>query len=179
MNLCQQDNVSAFYFFLISKHLYFTFFFKLSTSILEVNWSKEKLWTYVTNNHWIFLYSVIYIHIYIHTTHIYIKDSTYTWLTTYMVYGTWGIPTSTNKMSLLFNMLSRLIIAFLPRSKDLDFMTAVTSFSDFGAPQNSLSLFPHLLSLSDGTGCHDLNFMNVEFEANFFTLLFHFHQEAL
>ena len=31
----------------------------------------------------------------------------------------------------------------------------------------------------DGTRCHDLNFLNAEFSANFFTLLFHVHQEAL
>ena len=31
--------------------------------------------------------------------------------------------------------------------------------------------------MNDGTGCHDLSFLNVEFQANFFTLLFHF-QEA-
>ena len=40
-------------------------------------------------------------------------------------------------MSLLFNMLSRLVIAFLPRNKHLlNFMAAVTICSDFGAPQN-------------------------------------------
>ena len=33
-------------------------------------------------------------------------------------------------MSLLFNMLSRLVIAFLPRSKYLNFMAAVTIRSD-------------------------------------------------
>ena len=38
-------------------------------------------------------------------------------------------------MSLLFNMLSRLVITFLPRSKRLNFMAAVTICSDFGAPQ--------------------------------------------
>ena len=37
-------------------------------------------------------------------------------------------------MSLLFNMLSRLVIAFLPRSMCLNFMAAVTICSDFGAP---------------------------------------------
>ena len=37
-------------------------------------------------------------------------------------------------MSLLFNMLSRLVITFLPRSKCLNFMVAVTICSDFGAP---------------------------------------------
>ena len=40
--------------------------------------------------------------------------------------------------SLLFNMLSRLVIAFLPRSKHLDFMAAVTICSDFGAQQNKV-----------------------------------------
>ena len=36
-------------------------------------------------------------------------------------------------MSLLFNTLSRFVIAFLPRSKCLHFMAAVTIHSDFGA----------------------------------------------
>ena len=36
-------------------------------------------------------------------------------------------------MSLLFNMLSRLIIAFLPRRKHLNFMATVTICNDFGA----------------------------------------------
>ena len=36
-------------------------------------------------------------------------------------------------MSLLFNMLSRLLIAFLPRSQRLNFMAALTIYSDFGA----------------------------------------------
>ena len=37
--------------------------------------------------------------------------------------------------SLLFNMLSRLVITFLPRSKCLNFMAAVIICSDFGAPK--------------------------------------------
>ena len=49
-------------------------------------------------------------------------------------------------MSLLLNMLSRLVITFLPRSKHLlifNFMAAVTIYSDFGAPPKlSLTLFP-------------------------------------
>ena len=40
--------------------------------------------------------------------------------------------------SLLFNMLSRLVITFLPRSKRLNFMAAITICSDFGAPQNKV-----------------------------------------
>ena len=52
-------------------------------------------------------------------------------------------------MSLLFNMLSRLVIAFLPRSKHL-FISWLQSPSPgiFGAPQNKvLSLFPHLFAM--------------------------------
>ena len=41
-------------------------------------------------------------------------------------------------MSLLFNMLSRLVINFLPRSKSFNFMAAVTICSDFGAPKNKV-----------------------------------------
>ena len=60
-------------------------------------------------------------------------------------------------MSLLFNMLSRLVIAFLPRNKRLNLMAAVTICSDFGAPQNKVShcfhCFPIYLPWSDGTRC--------------------------
>ena len=39
-------------------------------------------------------------------------------------------------MSLLFNMVSRLVITFLPRSKrSSNFMATITICSDFGAPQ--------------------------------------------
>ena len=41
-------------------------------------------------------------------------------------------------MALLFNMLSRLVITFPPRSKHLNFMAAVTIHSDFGAPNNKV-----------------------------------------
>ena len=42
-------------------------------------------------------------------------------------------------MSLLLNMLSRLVITFLPRSKpSFNFMAAVTISSDFGAQQNKV-----------------------------------------
>ena len=44
-------------------------------------------------------------------------------------------------MPLFFNMLSRLVIPFLPRSKRLNFMATVTICSDFGAQENNLSLF--------------------------------------
>ena len=68
-------------------------------------------------------------------------------------------------MSLLFNMLSRLIIAFLPKRKHLNIMAAVTICSDFGAPQNKVFHCFHCCPMetwSVGTRCHDLSFLNVE-----------------
>ena len=41
-------------------------------------------------------------------------------------------------MSLLFNMLSRWVITFLPRSKRLNFIAAITISSDFGAQKNKV-----------------------------------------
>ena len=67
---------------------------------------------------------------------------------------------------LLFNMLSRLVIALLPRSKRLNFLAAVTICSDFGAQENKVChcfhCFPIYLPWSDGMGCHDLSFLNIE-----------------
>ena len=42
-------------------------------------------------------------------------------------------------MSLLLNMLSRLVITFLPRSKPFNFMAALIICSDFGAQKNKVS----------------------------------------
>ena len=71
-------------------------------------------------------------------------------------------------MSLLFNMLSRLVIAFLLRNKTLNFMVAVTICSDFGAPKNKLShcfhCFPIYLPWSDETRCHDFVFWMLSFK---------------
>ena len=41
-------------------------------------------------------------------------------------------------MSLLFNMLSGLVIAFLPQSEHLNFMAPVTIHSDFGTQENKI-----------------------------------------
>ena len=78
-------------------------------------------------------------------------------------------------MSLLFNMLSKLVIAFLPRNKCL------LICSDFGAPQNKVCHCFHCLPIylpwSDGTGCHDfkvvfwmLSFKPI-FSLSFFTFI--------
>ena len=80
-------------------------------------------------------------------------------------------------MSLLFNMLSRLLTFSSKEQASFNFMAAVTICSDFGAQENTICqcfpLFPIYLPWSDGAGCHDLHFLNVEFKASFFTLLFH------
>ena len=64
--------------------------------------------------------------------------------------------------SLLFNILSRFVIAFLSRSKCLNFMSAVTVRSNFGAQENKFwhcfHFFPIYLPWSDGTRYHDLSF---------------------
>ena len=46
-------------------------------------------------------------------------------------------PTFVSK-DLLFNMLFRVVITFLPRGKPLNFMAAVTICSDFGAHENKV-----------------------------------------
>ena len=74
-------------------------------------------------------------------------------------------------MSLLFNMLSRLGITFLPRSKRLNFMAAVTICSDFGAHQNKVShcfpCFPIYLSWSDGPDAMIFVFWMLSFKPTF------------
>ena len=68
--------------------------------------------------------------------------------------------------SLLFNMLSRLVIAFLPRSKCLLISWLQLPYVVILEPPNKVFLcfhcFPIYLPWSDGTRCHDL-FLNVEF----------------
>ena len=69
-------------------------------------------------------------------------------------------------MSLLFNMLSRLVIAFLPRSKHLLISwLQLPSAVVLEPPQNkvcySFHCFPIYLPLSDGTRGHDLSFLNI------------------
>ena len=65
-------------------------------------------------------------------------------------------------ISLLFNMLSRLVIIFLPRSKRLLISSLQSQFAAILEHKKSHPLFPIYLPWSDGTGCHDLSFLNVE-----------------
>ena len=61
-----------------------------------------------------------------------------------------------------------------------NFMAAVTIRINSGAQKNKVChcfhCFPIYLPWSDGTRCDDLSFLNFKLQANFFTLLFHFHQ---
>ena len=67
-------------------------------------------------------------------------------------------------MSLLFNILSRLVITFLPRSKHLliSWMQSPSAVILEPKVPHCFHCFPIYLPWSDGTGCHDLSFLNVE-----------------
>ena len=70
-------------------------------------------------------------------------------------------------MSLLFNMLYRLVITFLQRSKRLLISWLQSPFAVIlEPPQNKVChcfhCFPIYLPWSDETRCHDLSFLNVE-----------------
>ena len=71
-------------------------------------------------------------------------------------------------MSLLFNMLSRLVISFLPRSKCLLISWPQSPSGVILEPpkikvSHCFHCFPIYLPQRDGTKCHDLSFLNVEF----------------
>ena len=71
-------------------------------------------------------------------------------------------------MSLLFNMLSRLVMAFLPRSKRLLISWLQPPSAVILEPKKrkyvTASTFPPFyLPRCDGTRCHDLSFFNVGF----------------
>ena len=89
-------------------------------------------------------------------------------LTSYMTTGkTIGLTFFGKVMSLLFNMLSRLIIAFLPRSKCL-LISGLQSLSAVilepkKIVSHSFHFSPIYLPWRDRTECHDLNVLNVEF----------------
>ena len=69
-------------------------------------------------------------------------------------------------MFLLFNMLSRLVITFFPRRNSLLFSLLQSPSAVILEPKKKVShcfhCFPIYLPWSDGTGCHDLRFLNVE-----------------
>ena len=81
-------------------------------------------------------------------------------------------------MSLLFNVLSRFVIAFLPRSKSFNFMAAVTICSNFGAQENKVChcfhCFPSICQQVMGLDAMILVFWILSFKPDFplsFTLI--------
>ena len=70
-------------------------------------------------------------------------------------------------MSLLFNMLSRLVITFLPRSKHLIISWLQSPSAVILEPRkivnHCLHYFPIYFQWSNETGCHDLSLLNVDF----------------
>ena len=87
-------------------------------------------------------------------------------------------------MPLLLNMLSRLAIAFFPRSKHLLISWLHSPSAVIVEPKKVKSVTVSIVSPSI---CHEvmgsdamiLSFLNAEFQASFITLLLHLHQEAL
>ena len=85
----------------------------------------------------------------------------------YMTTGKTIAMTNVGKvMSLLFNLLSRLVITFLPRSKHLLISWLQSPSAAILEPpkikSDPVSSFPIYLPWSDGTRRHDLCFLNVE-----------------
>ena len=77
----------------------------------------------------------------------------------------------TKVMCVLFNKLSRLIIAFLPRSKHLLRLWLQSPSAVILEPRkivfHCFHCFPIYLPWSDGTGCHDLRFWMLSFKPTF------------
>ena len=86
-------------------------------------------------------------------------------------------------MSLIFNMLSRFLIAFLPRSKHLLISWLQSTSTVILEPKKIISV---TISTFFPAICHEVMGLDAmifafecEFQASFFTLFFHSHQEAL
>ena len=80
-------------------------------------------------------------------------------------------------MSLLFNMLSRLVKTFLPKNEHLLISWLPSPSAVILEPpkhkvRHCFQCFPIYLPWSDGTGCHHLSFLNTEFQSAVFTCLF-------
>ena len=92
--------------------------------------------------------------------------TTYLYMTTLKTIAL-TIQTFVSKISLLFNMLSRFVIAFLPKSKCFIISWLKSPSEIILEPRKvKLSLFllfPICLSLRDGIRSHNLGFLNAEF----------------
>ena len=85
-------------------------------------------------------------------------------------------------MFLVFYMLSRLVITFLPRSKRLLISWLQSPSAVILEPRKSLPLFPlfpHLFAMKWWTRCHDLSFLNVSLKPTFSLSSFTFIKRLL
>ena len=87
-------------------------------------------------------------------------------------------------MTLLFNILSRFVIAFIPRSKRLLISWMQSPSAVILEPKKIKSdtfciVSPSICHEVMGSYAMILSFLNAEFQASFITLLLHLHQEAL
>ena len=85
-------------------------------------------------------------------------------------------------MSLLFNILSRLVIIFLPRSKRLLISWLQSPTAVILEPPKIKSVTVSTVSppiFHEVMGPDAMIFLNVELKANFFTPFLHFHQKDL
>ena len=119
----------------------------LSKSLLQHHTSKESLW-------WSTLFTV-------QLSHPYMTTGKTIALTRQTFVG--------KVMSLLFKMLSKLVITFLPRSKRLLISWLQSPSAVILEPKNNklchcFNFFPiYLFVWSNGARCHDLSFLNAEF----------------
>ena len=78
-------------------------------------------------------------------------------------------------ISLFFNMLSRLVITFLPRGKPLSISWLLSLSTVILKTKKiksvTVSIFPHPLPWSDGIECHDLSLGMLSFSQFFHSLL--------
>ena len=82
-----------------------------------------------------------------------------------------SFPVSQLFTKLFFQVAKILELQHSKEQASFNFMAAVTICREFGAQENKLSqcfhCFPLYLPWSDGTGCNDLSFMNVQLKPNF------------
>ena len=87
-------------------------------------------------------------------------------------------PRNCKESALLSKFYFRLITAFLPRSKHLSISRPQSPSAVILEPpkikSHCLHFFPIYLPWSDGIGCHDLHFWNVEFKPAFLLSSFTF-----
>ena len=112
-------------------------------------------------------------------SHIWSRLQVKPWL---WVYG----PLLAKVMSLFFDTLSKFTIVVFFFSKEqvsFNIVAIVTVHGGSGAQENEsghgFHCFPIYLPWREGARYDDLSFLNAEFQASFFTLLFHLCQQTL